>query len=204
MRTLAKAGLVLVAMASLGARAAWAEAAGTDDAAERILPASQDLGLDAKATVIDFDDGEAPCLFGYATALRGKIKRVKFRGKGKKNGGAILDQCSGFEVWGHSPPNFLAFRDDAGLSDGGSPALPEIIKFKKPSRGMVTLLVGTHPRHTGTKIKITAKLKGGGSQEETVTLINGMHRVTLPGPKIKKIKIESIDAPWLVVDDITF
>src|SRR5437867_373501 len=47
------------------------------------------------ATVIHFDDFQAPCYFLLTTALTDRYSAlgVQFSGPGEKSGGAILDQC---------------------------------------------------------------------------------------------------------------
>jgi hypothetical protein len=54
---------------------------------------------------------------------------VHFIGPGGNNGGAILNEGSGFGVPAHSSPNFLAFNRLATLADGGIPTDPETIRF---------------------------------------------------------------------------
>lgn len=83
---------------------------------------------------IDFDDVTAPCSFAQTTALTNEysVLDVVFSGPGSNDGGAILDECAGFSVTGHSSPNFLAFDTSASLSDGGVPRGPETITFNTP------------------------------------------------------------------------
>jgi hypothetical protein len=82
---------------------------------------------------IDFDDATAPCTFDSAVALTGEYGGigVVFSGPGGLDGGAILDQCGGFGVTGHSPPNFLAFNTGSVLSNGGIPQGPETLTFSQ-------------------------------------------------------------------------
>ena len=91
----------------------------------------------ANAIIIDFDDLiPAPNLFAHpdAKALRGRYadQGVSFDGPGPKDGGAILDESSGFFVDGHSSPNFLAFSKGAGFPGGGVASGPETMNFEPP------------------------------------------------------------------------
>jgi hypothetical protein len=83
---------------------------------------------------IDFDESPQPCAFMNAQALRDEYEDlgVVFSGDGPDDGGAVLDECGGFGVTGHSSPNFLAFNCDTELSDDGIPCPPEIIEFATP------------------------------------------------------------------------
>ena len=160
---------------------------------------SEEVG---NAVVINFDGVTAPCLFADTVALKGTFGGAKFKGKGKGNGGAIIDQCGNFLVTGHSPPNFLAFNCSASLKGGGHPRLPESITFLTPSTGDVTLRVGSYDNG---QVKITAVKTNGPNVIKTVTLTNAMQTVTLPGPGVKKIKIKVGQSGCvLVVDDITY
>ena len=80
---------------------------------------------------IDFDDGTQPCNFDQTVALTTEYSGlgVVFSGPGGNDGGAILDQCGNFGVSGYSPPNFLAFNVNSGLSNGGIPRGPETLTF---------------------------------------------------------------------------
>ncbi|GEM_PF-2448878 len=89
------------------------------------------LPLVQKARVIDFDEHSAPCIFADTTALRDEymFMGVRFSAPQPLDGGGILNQCGYFEVFGYSPPNFLAFNRTAQYSDGGIPTPPQIIMF---------------------------------------------------------------------------
>ncbi|MBN1901110.1 hypothetical protein JW926_07280 [Candidatus Sumerlaeota bacterium] len=85
-------------------------------------------------TLIDFDDVSAPCTFSSTIHLTNEYETrgVIFEGPWGKNGGAILNECGGFGVSGHSSPNFLAFNSNSTLSDAGKPQDPETIHFLFP------------------------------------------------------------------------
>ena len=84
---------------------------------------------------INFDDVAAPCLFIDILPLRDHYaaQGVWFRGLGGNAGGGILNECGGFDVTGHSSPNFLAFSHDATFEDGSTPAGPELVLFWPPA-----------------------------------------------------------------------
>ena len=89
----------------------------------------------AGATVINFDDLTAPCIFVDSTGpltTRYSGLGVNFSGPAPGSGGAILNQCGNFSVTGQSAPNFLAFNPLAMLPGGGRPRGPETISFDVP------------------------------------------------------------------------
>lgn len=65
------------------------------------------------------------------------------------DGGAILNECSNFDVTNYSSPNFLAFNCWATLMNGGCPCTPEIVDFSSPVV-FVSVLVGAGHDNTGT------------------------------------------------------
>lgn len=155
---------------------------------------------------IDLDTLEAPSLFAETKALKKELKKlgVLFRGNGKKNGGAVLNEGGISGVTGHSSPNFLAFDCGARLSDGRKPKLPETITFKKPYPTNVTLKIGSDSS-AGEVVKIKAKNpKKKVLDSASVTLAPGLQNVTLSGRKIKQVRISGKDACVAVVDDIYF
>ena len=54
----------------------------------------------------------------FTVALTGEYDSlgVTFAGPGGFDGGAILDECSGFGISGYSPPNFLAFNTPIAIA----------------------------------------------------------------------------------------
>ena len=108
-------------------------AAGTGNSATSTGVVARALSPDA--TTINFDDLDEPCEFIETTALRDRYLSlgVQFSEPGSLDGGAILNECGGFGVTGHSPPNVLAFDNGAQLSDGGIPRGPETISFADPN-----------------------------------------------------------------------
>jgi hypothetical protein len=92
---------------------------------------------------IDFDDAAANCNFNVSLPLDLKYiaQGIDFDGPSALDGGAILDECGGFGVSGHSSPNFLAFNTGAPLMNGGIPRGPETIRFAFPVK-FVQILAG--------------------------------------------------------------
>jgi hypothetical protein len=80
---------------------------------------------------INFDDVTAPCNFINQNPIRDEYLAlgVSFSGPGPADGLAILDQCGGFGVSGHSSPNFLAANCGAMMANGGTPWGPETLTF---------------------------------------------------------------------------
>jgi hypothetical protein len=68
-----------------------------------------------------------------AAALRDRYVAlgVTFDGPDVKDGGAILDECSSYNVSGHSSPNFLAFDTDYGFSSNWGRAALCILNQRK-------------------------------------------------------------------------
>jgi len=157
---------------------------------------------------VDFDAVEAPCLFSQTTALRRELKKLgtKFKGKGKLNGGAILDECGGFLVTGHTSPNFLAVNCGATLSDGGRPKFPEKIIFLRPYPSRVSLRVGSGlTPGEGEVVKVIAKDPTGRKVDTAkVTLSSELQSVNLSGPSIKRVIIKGRNACIAVADDLHF
>ena len=110
---------------------------------------------------IDFDDGTQPCAFFETIALTTEYSGIgaTFAGPGGLDGGAILDECGGFGVTGHSPPNFLAFNTGAVLSNGGLARGPETVTFVQT---VDTVSVNAGSTFAGT-ITLECFASGGGS-----------------------------------------
>ncbi len=98
-----------------------------------LLALSPGAALAATRT-INFDDATAPCNFVSTGPLTDRYAGVgvTFAGPEVGGGGAILNQCGGFGVSGHSAPNFLAFNTGAAMNTGKLAAGPETITFASP------------------------------------------------------------------------
>jgi hypothetical protein len=163
--------------------------------------------LDAQG-FLDFDD-MTPCLFVETVPIPPTFYKhfgFTIKGPNEKSGGAVLDECSGFDVTGYSPPNFLAFDCGALLSTGGVPFLPEKIIFTPSVRG-VSLKIGSG-QSIGESIALTAKTDSGKVVDtETVILTSAMATVNLTSTKrnIKHLHITlpaGSNACAFVIDDI--
>jgi len=157
---------------------------------------------------LNFDD-MTPCLFIETVPIPPSFfKHYGFtiKGPNEKSGGAVLNECSGMGVTGHSPPNFLAFDCGAVLSTGGKPFLPEKIFFTPKVRG-VSLKIGSG-QSVGETIALTAKTESGKVVDtETVTLTAEMQTINLTSTKrnIKRLFITlpaGSNACAFVIDDI--
>jgi hypothetical protein len=153
--------------------------------------------------LIDFDDVPAPCEFIKTVPLRDLYLPlgVRFSGLDALSGGAVLNACSSFDVFGYSGDNFLAFNELAVCSNGGVPATPETIDFTSQV-SVVSMLVGS-AENTGATVSLDAfdaanTLVGSNSRGINAGLQPlgvsgvGIVRVVLHGPSV------------LVVDDLRF
>jgi hypothetical protein len=159
---------------------------------------------EAYPLLVDFDDVSAPCGFISTTALTDRywMHGVTFSGPALKDGGAILNECGGFGVNGHSAPNFLAFNSNSSLSDGGIPRQPESILFQFPV-SFVQLYVGSS-FNVGTIVTAEAFDVNGASLGTTsLPLEARMRPMTIMARNISKIVLSTTD-PVFVVDDLIF
>lgn len=155
-------------------------------------------------TVINFDDVGAPCLFMQTVALTNEYASlgVIFEGPIKGDGGAILNECGGFGITGHSSPNFLAFNINAYLNDGGIPQCPETITFRTPMT-QVTVLAGSNSG-AGQELIMEAYDSNNALVDSTVIILNNELRpLGVKGDKIAKVVIYS-KADVFVLDDLAF
>jgi hypothetical protein len=165
---------------------------------QAILRLIKDVQIDT-TVVTNFDDVNAPCLFEDTTPLRGREQSAGFLAP-KPDGGAILNNCSGFGIAPHSPPNFLAFNNTSAYLAGGVPKTPELI-FVGQNRSTVSLWVsgGSKP---GFPLGVVA-FGNGGVQGVVTTVTNSVWaQVTLTGTEITAILLVG-NPLYLVVDDIT-
>jgi hypothetical protein len=111
-----------------------------------LLPALAS-GAAAQAVVIDFDGTGAPTTFGATQAVSNEYASlgVLFSGPAPGDGGAILNQGSGFGIPARSGTDFLCFNEIASYSNGSSPGGPETITFT-----------------TGTAKQVSVYVSGGG------------------------------------------
>ncbi|MBI1929846.1 hypothetical protein HYR99_37045 [Candidatus Poribacteria bacterium] len=123
---------------------------------------------------------------------------------GSKNGGAILDQCSNFDVTGHSAPNFLAFNAQAPMSDGGIPKLPELMIFSSPVSS-VQMNAGAGFGNTGNVIIIALDSGGGFVGFDVIQVASQLQTLSVTANKIKIVILAAnLSSPVLVMDDLAF
>jgi len=159
----------------------------------------------ANATVINFDDVSAPCLFMDTVALRDQYASlgVTFAGPtGPNDGGAILNECGNFGVSGHSPPNFLAFNAGAVLSDGGIPRNPEIIKFS-PLVSEVQINAGSGADAGMSLLMEAFDSTGNLLGADSIIMQPGMQTLSISANGIAAVVISS-PAGIFVLDDLAF
>jgi len=152
--------------------------------------------------LINFDDQAHPCVFKQTTALRAAYYSlgVNFDGPAPLDGGGILDECGGFGVSGHSPPNFLAFANFANVNfmDGGKPLPPEKVLFTNPVK-YVEAKVGSQITDilTMTAYDINDNVVGTTS----ITLQAAMQVVSISAPNISYVIFDT-PAFVFVIDDL--
>ncbi len=181
------------------------------EAVERIAaaPAPQprsalSQAMSGSVTVIDFDDVTAPCLFSNTVRLTTEYADLNavFTGPGGNDGGAVLNECGGFGVSGHSSPNLLAFNRGVVLSDGGVPQEPETITFARPV-SQVEALVGSN---SDAGVLLTMRAYDAGNvlvDSASVTLAPTLAPIGVSAAEISKVVI-STPADVFVVDDLAF
>ena len=152
---------------------------------------------------IDFDDLTQPCGFFETIALTTEYAGIgaTFAGPGGLDGGAILDQCGGFGVTGHSPPNFLAFNTGALLSDGGIPQGPETVTFVQT---VDSVSVNAGSSASGT-ITLECFASGGGSVgSQSVVGTANLQPLTVTAPGQIANCVLSFTGTIAVFDDLTW
>src|SRR5215211_5325265 len=169
-----------------------------------LLPAGPAL---AGTRTINFDDATtAPCSFistGPLTTRYTASMGVTFSGPAPGKGGAILDQCGGFGVTGHSPPKFLAFN--VGLTGAGQdyPDPPETITFANPIHSFE---IKAGQNGSGGTFTIT------GFDGTTPVSVNSRNStqalsvLTLAATRMTSVKLEYVPGTvdYMIFDDMKF
>jgi hypothetical protein len=96
------------------------------DSVQAMLRMIEDQQNLAGGGVTNFDNVNAPCLFGGTIPLLGLEQFALFFAP-LQSGGAILNECSNFGVNALTPPNFLAFNNTSTYMMGGIARTPELI-----------------------------------------------------------------------------
>lgn len=148
---------------------------------------------------INFDDVTAPCVFLDTGPLRDEYAGlgVTFSGIGPRDGAAILNECSGFGVSGHSSPNFLAVNCGATYPDGGSTTGPIFMDFSSDVSS-VSVLAGSFA--TGS---VTMDAYDGADLVDTVTipLSTVVQVLGVSGAGIDRVEVSTPDC-FLIIDDL--
>lgn len=174
----------------------------------KVKPSRGLLPIPEAATVINFDNVSAPCGFASTVALRNEYaaQGVVFRGTpvSSNNGGAILDECSNFDVTGHSPPNFLAFNANAPMEDGGIPKIPELIIFINPVSS-VQINAGKGYGGSGKVVMIAKDPNFNTVGFDVIKVASQMQTLSVRANVIKFVIIAGqLSTPTLVLDDLAF
>ena len=151
---------------------------------------------------MNFDDVTAPCYFDETVPLTKAYasQGVLFKGPSKKDGGAILNECSNFGVSGYSSPNFLAFNVTASYDNGGVARGPERITFTGGPMSHVQLRVGS-----GSGGKFTLKAyNASGHRIASIKfmLTSALKPASISATGIAYVKIAAKAPDW-VIDDLS-
>jgi hypothetical protein len=154
---------------------------------------------------IDFDDVVAPCTFAATGPLRDEYLGlgVSFSGPGPADGLAVLDECGGFSVSGHSSPNFLAANCNSAMQNGGTPWGPETLTFTETIVSC-SVLVGSNSGQ-GSALSMDAYDIGGGLvASDTVVLAPEMQLLGVAAAGIKTVVIGTVQPCVWILDDLGF
>ncbi|MBU2652121.1 MAG: T9SS type A sorting domain-containing protein [Bacteroidetes bacterium] len=154
-------------------------------------------------TEINFDDKfYLPCAFASVDPLQGEYEGygVIFGGPTDYDGGALLDECSGFAVTGYSPPNYLAFNTLAVLSGGGIPKGPEDIYFDPPV-AYVEILAGSS--WAGIIDMFAYDEMDNLLDSDQLTGTDNLQLMSVTGERIAKVTIQ-FSGNGLVLDNLVF
>jgi hypothetical protein len=192
--------LAIVAIVVLGALSAAPAGAASHGKALKLTSSRGAAMLVSPAAAFDvnFDELSAPCGFAATTKFK-KDHGVKFMGSG-----AVLNECSNFQVTGYSPPNFLAFNCQVGLSTGAKAKLPETMSLKYDAAS-VSFLVGGD---VGKSLHVHVERSDGAFADGDFPLDSPMQQITGSGG-IDLVTISSTDPSKTgrvciaVVDDVT-
>ena len=156
----------------------------------------------SQGNLIDFDDIVGHCQFSSSSPLSDEYAEqgVIFVGPTENDGGAILGECSGFNVTGHSPPNFLAFNVNAQFASGGVPRGPESIVFLSPV-SQVTIKAGVGSG--GGFAAMDCFISQGFVGSDSVQLDHELQPLTVSAPVIEGCLL-SFTGTTAAFDDLQF
>lgn len=148
--------------------------------------------------ITNFDNASAPCDFSGTTRLLGPEQFAAFFAP-PLDGGAILNECAGFGVNAHSPPNFLAFNNETAYSSGVFPKTPELIVVGQ-NESTVSLWVSGGAM-SGFPLAVVALGSDAVLAVVTTNTLPTWEQITVTGAGIQAIALVG-NPLWLVVDDI--
>lgn len=164
--------------------------------ASGVLPPS------SQAVVINFDDFDAPCTFQETAPLHDRYAAlgVRFSGSSDSNGGAVLNECGGFDVSGQSSPNFVGFYTQGGYPTGGRTEGPETIFFD-PAASSMQINAGSAD---GGVVTLTAYGPSGSVVGVTsLTSESALATLSVEAPEIARVVI-TFTGSTLVLDDLAY
>ena len=154
----------------------------------------------AYSSVPGFLDFDPSCVFGSSIPImleNHPSTNLLFAG----GNGAVLDECGGFGVTGHSSPNFLAWNCTATNADGSVPELPGIMFFPSPVSA-VELLVGSSSGSGATATLVALNSSFNPVAFDELTLSTTMQTLAVQAPAIKAAVL--LGPCVMVADDITY
>lgn len=158
--------------------------------------------------LIDFDDHYAPRSFGETDALRDLYAPLgvhfpAYHPANPKDGGAILNENSGYNVSGYSSPNYLAFNGapDLYFQGDGSPRCPQVIEFDNPVH-RVKFNAATH--NTSQTISVKAYDQDNWEVDSKLVQIDQtMSLIAVYSDQgIKRVVIDCAGTELFVIDDL--
>jgi hypothetical protein len=155
-----------------------------------------------------FTDFDPPCFFAQTLPLviyDNVTSPLNYNVFFVQGNGAVLDQCSGFGVTGHSPPNFLAWNDQATNWDGSVPALPALFYFPTPIPSF-SVKLGSGQGAAGTVYLVAVNSFNQVVDVDTATISANLQNLSVSGD----IKVVMITAAftnpnrYMVADDLRY
>lgn len=167
------------------------------------------VGLAAPAAqggtrTINFDDATGPCNFvnaGGPLTTEYQSGGITFAGPSSGEGGARLNQCSGFGVSGHSVPNFLGFNTGAQYPPSGSGKFargPETITFATPANSVSAKVGGAAGTATLTAFNGTTPVA-----QSSVPTASALAPLQVAATRITSARV-SYTGSTFVIDDLTW
>ena len=155
--------------------------------------------------VINFENAGAPCVFANTVALRNEYAElgvVFASGTGANDGFAVLNQCANFGVTGFSPPNFLAWNENALYLNGGIPRGPEVILF---SPAVTSVQINAGSGISSGQVTMEAfNVMGASLGSTSIALQPAMQTLQISASGIAKVVITVPVGSAGALDDLAF